>query len=229
MKFRHQSRAIITVLKMNKKYCSIIQIYILSISMNIHLTELHKLIHRILRINKILTSIKGHNSVKNWRKITCIRHNMDLVFINAYTKSYQNSSIYSEDIDEKHIFTSIKGHKSVVYEWVYPIWIPNLISMSMQSLKKIGQKLLKLESRNDIFKSIKGHNSVVYKRIKPICNPEPLLPDINVHAKFEENRSKNTQVRVRKQSADGRMTDTQTFKIFGGYNIIPHHFLCGGV
>ena len=37
--------------------------------------------------------------------------------------------------------------------------------MSMQSLKKIGQKLLELESRNDIFTSIKGHNSVVYKQI----------------------------------------------------------------
>ena len=43
----------------------------------------------------------------------CIRYNMDL--INAYTKFYQNSSICSEDIEEKHIFTSIKGHKSVVY------------------------------------------------------------------------------------------------------------------
>ena len=37
--------------------------------------------------------------------------------------------------------------------------------MSMQSLKKIGQKLLKLESENDIFTSIKGHNSIVYTRI----------------------------------------------------------------
>ena len=37
--------------------------------------------------------------------------------------------------------------------------------MSMQSLKKIGQKLLKLESGNDIFTSNKGHNSVVYKQI----------------------------------------------------------------
>ena len=54
----------------------------------------------------------------------------------------------------------------------------------MQSLKKIGQKLLKLESPNNIlhqsraiwssiwseeekhiFTSIKGHNSVVYKQI----------------------------------------------------------------
>ena len=83
--------------------------------------------------------------------------------------------------------------------------------MSIQSLKKIGQKLVKLESGNDIFTSIKVHNSVVYKRIQSICNPKPLLPDINVHAKFEENRSKTTQVRVRKRSADGR-TDTQNFR-----------------
>ena len=46
----------------------------------------------------------------------CIRNNMDLVYINAYTKYYQNSSICSEDIEEKHIFTSIKGHHSVVYK-----------------------------------------------------------------------------------------------------------------
>ena len=32
-------------------------------------------------------------------------------------------------------------------------------------MKKIGQKLLKLESGNNIFTSIKGHNSVVYKGI----------------------------------------------------------------
>ena len=31
---------------------------------------------------------------------------------------------------------------------------------------------------------------------------KPLLPDINVHAKFEENRSETTRVRVRKRSAD---------------------------
>ena len=55
----------------------------------------------------------------------------------------------------------------------------SLISMSMQSLEKICQKLLKLESGNEAL-------------------------------------------------TDGR-TDTQKFKIFGGYNIIPRHFLCGGV
>ena len=33
----------------------------------------------------------------------CIRYNLDREFINAYTKFYQNSSICSEDIEEKHI------------------------------------------------------------------------------------------------------------------------------
>ena len=37
----------------------------------------------------------------------------------------QNSSIWSEDIEEKHIFTSIKGHNSVVYAPV--IWNPGPI------------------------------------------------------------------------------------------------------
>ena len=46
----------------------------------------------------------------------CIRYNIDLVFINAYTKFYQNSSICSEDIKEKHILTSVKGHNSVIYK-----------------------------------------------------------------------------------------------------------------
>ena len=87
---------------------------------------------------------------------------MDLVYINAYTKFYQISSISSEDIEKKkqkknknkkkHIFSSMKGHNSVVYNEFSPFAIPNHsspISMSMQSVKKIGQKLLKLESGNE--------------------------------------------------------------------------------
>ena len=49
-----------------QKIFSIIQIFILSVSMQIqNLIEIHKLIHKIFSINKILTSIKGHNHVKN--------------------------------------------------------------------------------------------------------------------------------------------------------------------
>ena len=93
---------------------------------------------------------------------------MDLVFINAYTKFYQNSSICSEDTEEKHILHQSRAITLLFINEFSPFAIPNhsfLISMSMQSLKKTGQKLLKLESGNDIFTPIKGHNSVVYKRI----------------------------------------------------------------
>ena len=67
---------------------------------------------------------------------------------------------------------------------ISPLPIPyhsSSIPMSMQSLKKIGQKVLKLEH---------GNEALTDRRMD-----------------------------------DGR-TDTQKF---GGYNIIPRHFLCGGV
>ena len=50
------------------------------------------------------------------KKKSCIRYNMDLVHTNACTKFYQNSSTYSDDIEEKHSFTSIKGHNSILYK-----------------------------------------------------------------------------------------------------------------
>ena len=130
---------------MNERYCSIIQIIILSISMQIqNLIDIHKLIHKIFSINKILTSIMGHNHAKNWQKITCIIYNMGLVYISAYTKFYQNASMCFEDIDwGNHIFPSIKANNSVVKNDFSPFAILNhsfLISMFMQSLKKIGQK-----------------------------------------------------------------------------------------
>ena len=105
--------------------------------------------YMILSINKILTLIKGYNSVKNQPKITCIGNNMDLVYINVYAKCYQNSSICSDDIEEKHIFTQ---SRVMILLFIYEFSqfaIPNHsspISMSMQNLKKIGQKLLKLKS-----------------------------------------------------------------------------------
>ena len=125
-----------------------------------NLIETHKLIHKILSINKIQTSMKGHNSVKNQPKIMCIRNNMDLGYINAYTKLYQNSSICSEDIEEKNTFF----HQSRAITLLFinkfsPFAIPNHsspISMSMQTFKKIGQNLLKLESGNEAL--MDGHS-----------------------------------------------------------------------
>ena len=163
MKFQHQSRAI-TLLKMNKKYCSVIQIYILSLSMHVqNLIEIHKLIRKILSINKILTSIKGHNSVKNGPKTMCIRNNMDPVFINAYTKFYQTSTICSEDIFRKKTFlyysraiTLLKMNEkscSIIQTYILSI------SMHIQNLIEIHKFIHKILSINKILMPIKGHNS----------------------------------------------------------------------
>ena len=118
------------------------------------LIEIHKLIHKILSINKILTpSIKGYNSVKNGPKIMCIRDNMDLVYINVlYIQNFSKIHQFVLKILRKNTFL----HQSRAITLLFinkfsPFAIQNhsyLISMSMQSLKKIGQKLFKLESGN---------------------------------------------------------------------------------
>ena len=210
---------------MNEKYCSIIQIYILSISMHIqNFIEIHKIIHKILSINKILMSIKGHNSVKNWPKIMCIWNNIDFVFINAYTKFYQNSSFGSEDIEEKHIFTSIKGHNSFVYKRIQPICNPKPLLPDINvhaKFEEIGQKLLKLESGNDIFTSVKGHNSVFINEFSPFAIPNHSSP-ISISM---QSLKKISQKLLKSPETKRWRTDGWTLKIFGGYNIIPHHFL----
>ena len=42
--------------------------------------QIHQLFHKILSINIILKSIKGHNSVEKFRKVICISHNMDHIY-----------------------------------------------------------------------------------------------------------------------------------------------------
>ena len=49
-------------------------------------------IHSLFLNIKILTSIKGHNSVEKFRKMSCASHNT------AYAKLNQNPSICSQDI-----------------------------------------------------------------------------------------------------------------------------------
>ena len=58
----------------------------------------------ILSGNVILTSIKGHNSLINLRKMTANNPNVDLVSINSYIKFGQNRSICSQDIERKQNF-----------------------------------------------------------------------------------------------------------------------------
>ena len=72
--------------------------------MSMHLQKfikIHQLVHKILSINEISTSIKSHNSVENEQKILFNHPNLHLVNINAYTKFDRNPQINSQDIEHK--------------------------------------------------------------------------------------------------------------------------------
>ena len=56
---------------------------------------------KILSKNKILTSIKGRNSVANLRKTMIYNIKVDLVNDNVYTKFGLNQSIRFQDIEQK--------------------------------------------------------------------------------------------------------------------------------
>ena len=63
--------------------------------------KIHQLVHKTLSINEISTSIKGHNTVQNARKILFNHPIQHVVNINAYTKFDQNLQINSQDIAHK--------------------------------------------------------------------------------------------------------------------------------
>ena len=63
--------------------------------------KIHQLVHKILSINEISSSINGHNSVENERKKLFNHPNLHLVNINAYTKFDRNARINSQDIEHK--------------------------------------------------------------------------------------------------------------------------------
>ena len=58
-------------------------------------------VHKILSKNKILTSIKGCNSLANLRKTMIYNTNVDLVDDNVFTKFGLNRSIRFQDIEQK--------------------------------------------------------------------------------------------------------------------------------
>ena len=89
--------------------------------------------------------------------------------------------------------TSIKGYNSVFICLNLSIYNRHSFTIStfIPSLKKIVKGMPKLESENQFLMSIKGRNSVLICQNLPICNPRTLLPNINSHSKFEENKLKN--------------------------------------
>ena len=93
----------------------------------------------------------------------CIRNNIDLVFINVFIKIHP----FVLKILRRNTFL----HQSRAITLLFinefsPFAIPNhssLISMSMQSLKKIGQKLLRVRKRSAdrwMLKRFGGYNTI---------------------------------------------------------------------
>ena len=128
----------------------IVLTYILSISM--HLQNFINWSTRYWALTKYRYQPRAITHLKMNETYCSIIPNLHFVNINAYTKSDRNPQINSPDIEHKKNLTSNKGHNAVQNWQRKPIAIPNhssLITMSMQSLKKIGQKLLELESGNE--------------------------------------------------------------------------------
>ena len=59
------------------------------------------MVHKILSISEITTSIKGNNFVENERKILFNHPNLHLGIIHAYTKFDRNPQINSQDTEHK--------------------------------------------------------------------------------------------------------------------------------
>ena len=73
------------------------------------LVEFCPLVLKILSGNEILTSIKGRNSVANFRKLTLYNPNLDTINVDVYTKFGKILSIGSQDIERKQNFEINQG------------------------------------------------------------------------------------------------------------------------
>ena len=66
-----------------------------------NLVSICQYVLKILRLNQILSSIKGRYSFANLRKTMIYDTNIDLVNDNVYTKFGLNRSICFQDIEQK--------------------------------------------------------------------------------------------------------------------------------
>ena len=74
-----------------------------------NLVKFCPLVLKILSGNKILTSIKGHNSVANLQNSPLYNPNLDIINVNVCTKFGQILSIGSQDIERKRNSDINKG------------------------------------------------------------------------------------------------------------------------
>ena len=69
-----------------------------------NLVRFYQFVLKKLSGNEILTSIKGHNSIKILHKMTCDNPKLDLINADVHTEFGQILSIGSRDIERKRNF-----------------------------------------------------------------------------------------------------------------------------
>ena len=134
------------------------------------------------------------------------------------------------------------GHKSravtlLFLNEIIPLAIPyhsSPIPMSMQSLKKIGKKVLKLEHGNEVhFRHTSRAITLLFQNeINPLAIPYHFSSIPMSMQSFKKIGQKVLKLEHGNEVlTDRQMDDKQTdgHSKFEGYNIIPRHFLCGGV
>ena len=103
-----------------------------------NLVKFCPLVLKILRGNEILTSIKGHNSVANLRKMTLYNPNLDTINVNVYTKFVKLCPLVLKILSGNEILTSIKDCNSVANLRNLTLYNPNLDTLNVKVYTKFG-------------------------------------------------------------------------------------------
>ena len=89
--------------------------------------------------NEILTSIKGHNSIANLRKMMLDNPNLDLINVNVYILNLVKfCPLVLKILSGNEILTSIKGRNSVVNFRNLTLYNPNLDIIYVNRYTKFG-------------------------------------------------------------------------------------------
>ena len=96
------------------------------------------LVLKILSGNKILTSIKGRNSVVNLRNLTLYNPNLDIIYVNVIQNLVKFCPLVLKILSGNEILTSIKGHNSVANLRKMTPYNPNLDLIHVNVYTKFG-------------------------------------------------------------------------------------------
>ena len=92
-----------------------------------NLVKFCSLVLKILSGNEILRSIKGHNSVANWRNLTLYNTNLEILsMLMCKQNLVKFCPLVLKILSGNEILTSIKGHNSVANLQKKTLYNPNL-------------------------------------------------------------------------------------------------------